>query len=671
MNDFPAPVAARFQAAIAAYRNGAIADAARGFAAVLEAAPDHPDALRLHGLCLVRAGNAAGGLPALARARRISWDDPLAHLHFGIGLQEAGRHARAAAVLRRAAALAPGNPAVWINFAAPLIALGHAPAARAAARRAIALVPDAPEPHYTLGLAELAAGDPRAAFAAFRAAIERRADFAPAWLNLALAAYRAGEVGTATAAMRRALAVDPGNAAAAANLAAFLLLGGDTEEALTLLRAALARDPASVPARLNLANTLLLDREPAEALAILQGPAPPGREGKHWRAHRALALLQTGEPDAARAELDAIAPPYGDAEILILWRRIALAPPDAVEDLAARMAVLLDDDSFLPEHRIIGHFELARFRHARGDPARAFAHWTAGHRLLARFQPYDRATVRAFTDASIAAFDAARLAGARAGNADPRPVFVVGMPRSGTTLTEQILAAHRDVHGAGERPALHRLIRDLAGSAETADGARALAALDAAALDRAAAAYVAELAAEAPGAARIIDKMPSNARHLGFLALLLPGARFIHCRRDPRDIGLSIFQLRFFGYHPYAHDLADLGFAIAAHERLMDHWRAILGERLLEVALTDWVEDFRGTLARVLTFLGLEYDPACERFHERTDRVRTASAEQVRQPVNARGIGRYRDYAAYLEPLFVELRAAGLTDFVAGPAPPG
>lgn len=662
MNELRPAAAAAFAEALADYSAGRAAAAAEGFAAVVAVAPGHADALRLYGLALTRSGRAGEGLPYLARARRLAWHEPLAHLHHGIGLLEAGRPARAAAVLRRAATLAPQNPAVWVNFSAALLALGQAPAARAAARRALDAAPALAEAHYAFGLANLALGDLNAAHAAFLGALERRRDFAPAWLNLGLVRYRAGNVGGAMAAMREALQADPANAEAEANLAAFLLLGGDTEEALERLRGVVARRPDCVAARINLANALLLERRPQEALALLDGSPPPGREGKHWQAHRVLALVETGRGPQARAELAAIAPPYGDAAILIQWRRVAFAPPDAALPLAAEMADLVEDAAMLPEHRIIGHFDLARFYHRRGMKDAAIGHWSRGHKLLGRFQPFSRPALQEFVDTSIAAFDAARLAGPAASDPDAAPVFVVGMPRSGTTLMEQILAAHPLVFGAGERPAVHRLIRSLAGGVETANSARALAALDDAALTGAAAGFLDELHRAAPGTAlRIVDKMPANARHLGFLALLLPGARFIHCRRDPRDIGLSIFQLRFFGYHPYAHDLGDLGFALAEHERLMAHWRSVLGaERLIEVELTDWSDDFIATLQRVLTFLDLPYDPACERFYEQTRPVRTASAQQVRQPINRAGIGRFRNYLAQLEPLFAELDRAGL-----------
>jgi Sulfotransferase family len=154
--------------------------------------------------------------------------------------------------------------------------------------------------------------------------------------------------------------------------------------------------------------------------------------------------------------------------------------------------------------------------------------------------------------------------------------------------------------------------------------------------------------------------MPGNFAYLGLVALMLPGARIIHCTRDPRDIGLSIFTFRFYGYHPYGHDLADLGWYIGQHERLMEHWRAAVPNPILTLPLKDWVEDFNGTLHRVLDFLELRFDLACERFYERDSRVRTVSRTQVRQPVNARGLGRWRAHEQQLQPLITELRAQGI-----------
>ena len=178
-------------------------------------------------------------------------------------------------------------------------------------------------------------------------------------------------------------------------------------------------------------------------------------------------------------------------------------------------------------------------------------------------------------------------------------------------------------------------------------------------LDAAAAGYLDEMHALAPSKSRVVDKMPANYRYVWLIALLFPGAKIIHCTRDPRDIGLSIFTYRFHGEHGNAHDVGDLGWTIAQQERLMAHWKATLPTPILTVRLADWVEDFDATLARALTFLDLTPDANCARFHESDRRVRTVSRAQMRRPVNARRLQRWKAYAAELEPLIAELRRGG------------
>ncbi len=324
----------------------------------------------------------------------------------------------------------------------------------------------------------------------------------------------------------------------------------------------------------------------------------------------------------------------------------------------------------VPEHAIMARYDLAKFWSGQNDHPRAFAHWVEGHKLLGGSQPFSRERHAAFVDANIAQFSVERFRdGPRAHNTDPAPVFIVGMPRSGTTLTEQILAAHREVHGAGERMALAQTFAQLGGSLDHADRIARLAALDRPALDAAAERYLAEMKALAPDKARVVDKLPGNFNYLGLVGMLLPGARIIHCVRDPRDIGLSIFTVRFHGVHAYAHDLGELGWYIGQHDRLMAHWRAALPNPILTVHLSDWVEVFDATLAKVLTHLDLPPDANCARFYESDSRVRTVSRAQVRQLVNARGLGRWLTYRNELAPLIAELDTAGsLRDWPPAPA---
>ena len=634
------------------------------FDAALQHAPDDPTLLRLRGLALTRAGEAADGIPFLARAREIAPEQPLTHLHYGIGLQALRRFAEAADIFEACLALLPHNPAPALNLAAARLDLGQIESAHAAASEAVARAPDSAEAHYLLGLAELAAYRFAVARDEFIEATRLNPKISKAWLNLGVARYRLSDVQGAIDAMKKCLAVEPQNSMAEVNLAVLGAMRGQQEEAINRLRSVLARDPDCVAARVNLGSQLVIDREPGLALDVLTGSPPAGSLGVQWRAQRMSALLQLGRRAEARAELDAIEGPLGDAEILIAWRRLLFAVSarqrEQAERLALRIAALADDEAGpLLEHRIIAHFDLARFRNSRRERKRAFDHWIKGHALIARSQPFSRSDYGEFFAATKEAYSRERLAdGPRANNRDMTPLFIAGLPRSGTTLMEQILSAHSAVHGAGERPDLHDGLSRLVGPPQQAGSVRKAAGLTAAALSAAARQYLVELHKLAPGARYIADKMPGNALHLGFIATLLPRARIILCERDPRDIALSIFQLRFFGYHPYAHDLRDLGWYIGEHQKLMDHWCEVLPLPILKVRLDDWVNDFQGTLKRVLDFLELPYEEACERFYETSRKVRTASVDQVRKPVNARGVGRWHTYVAELEPVLDELDRA-------------
>jgi tetratricopeptide (TPR) repeat protein len=545
---------------------------------------------------------------------------------------------------------------------------GDRHAALAAAQQASAAAPETPAGHYALGEAFTALGDDAGAVAAFAAALRLAPAWADAWVNLGLARYRQGGMWAAKQAMREALRVAPGHPAATANLGAFMRITGEAEAGEALLRETLAVTPDAMGARLNLVAELLQRERGAEALALLDA-APTGPSGAwpQWHLARALANLQLGRTLPARAALADFAalgtiPP--ELAPLYHWRRVLLAKLErdepaelaAARDMAASIPEM--GPNAVPEHRIMAHYELAQFFSARGEKAAAFAHWSEGHKLLRLSQPFSRPAFAAYIDSTTAAFSAARFASLpRAANRDPAPVFITGMPRSGTTLCEQILAAHAQVHGAGERVALGAMFSRLGGNGP--DAPARIAALDAATLDDAAAKYLAELHALAPNKTRIVDKMPGNELYLGLAALMLPGSKIIHCVRDPRDIGLSIWTFRFHGEHPYAHDLADLGWTIAQRARLVDHWRAVLPNPILTVALQDWVQDFAGTLGRVLAFLDLPPDPACDRFYEYDRDVRTVSRAQVRQPVHARGLGRWHAYAPQLAPLIAELKSAG------------
>ena len=245
-----------------------------------------------------------------------------------------------------------------------------------------------------------------------------------------------------------------------------------------------------------------------------------------------------------------------------------------------------------------------------------------------------------------------------AGQGDPssRPVFIVGMPRSGTSLVEQILASHPDCFGAGELPNLGLQARSL--GARPSKRILELEPEELAALGRA---YLESLPADSAGAARVTDKMPANWLHLGLAAAVLPGARVIWCRRDAMDVCFSIYAQQFTHQdaYPYAFDLEDIASEYRCCERLMEHWTRTLPIPLHEVRYERLVEDLEGVTASLLEFCGLPFDARCLRFHETDRRVGTASNWQVRQPLYRSSLARWRLFESQLGPLRSALGHAG------------
>jgi len=282
----------------------------------------------------------------------------------------------------------------------------------------------------------------------------------------------------------------------------------------------------------------------------------------------------------------------------------------------------------------------------------AFAAYRRGNEAVA--VSFDTDAWRRSTDEIIAAFSPEQFARLpRATNDSSVPVFIVGMPRCGSTLVETIIDAHPEAHGAGELTTLH----DLAGSLAFDIGSdlpwpRCVADLAGNDVDAIGRRYLDHMTPLAPDARRIVDKLPANYLRVGLIGLILPEARIIHCRRHPLDVCFSCYMHPFDpAVHPYSTRLADLGAVYVDYERLMTHWRDTLGIPMLEVQYETLVEDQERVTREIIEFCGLDWDDRCLRFHERRRVVLTASYEQVTKPIYSSAVGRYRDYERHLGPL--------------------
>jgi tetratricopeptide (TPR) repeat protein len=482
-------------------------------------------------------------------------------------------------------------------------------------------------------------------------------------LATALQLHRAGRLDEAERGYRLILGAEPQHAQALHLLGMIAAPRGNYAEAADLIGRSLALEPDVAEAHYNLGVALQGLRRTEEAVEAYRRSLQlkPNVAGTHLEL--STALQELGFPDEARTAVErALAlDPASASAWHVRGDLKTYAPGDP--DIARMEALLASGRGLSGDDRILLEFALGKAWMDVGDAERAFAHLDAANRQKRAGFAYDAQADIAWLAAIAEGLPAQRL-GELAGAGDPSdlPVFVVGMPRSGTTLVEQILASHPQIQGAGELLALEDVIgRDWERDdlAETylrrVDG---LTKPDLAALGRA---YVERVSPLAAGRPRVVDKAPGNFRLAGLISLMLPNARIIHCRRDPVDTCLSCYTRNFSGRVRYAFDLGELGRYYRAYEALMAHWRAVLPpERFIEVDYEAVVGDLEPQARRMIAFCGLDWDPACLNFHATRRAVRTISVNQVRRPLYSSSIARWKPYERQLGALLGELNAPPL-----------
>ncbi|MEI9987347.1 MAG: sulfotransferase [Aliidongia sp.] len=578
---------------------------------------------------------------------------------------------RAACATRRGAyrlalAAAPEHWPALSNFGWMLVQSGRMEEGQALCRRAASLASADALPAQNLARTLLEYGRLDEAMAVLEEAIERTPNAPLLSLLIGMAWDELGEVEDARQWLGRALRLDE------KLLEARVRIGR--------LEADLDNDQAA----LEIFDQVLAIEPPAGRRADRQGEGSvgPGRcPTARVATHRAAIELY---PEFAplHAALGNTLSSAGDIEGAVACQREAIAlnarcmPAYAgllttlrhkASDAERDAAVALLDAPWMTDERRSGlRFGLAAYYDGKGDWAAAAEQMIVANALRKasderRHRGYEPEQYEALADRLIESFTPElfdRLKGM--GSPSERPVFIVGMPRSGTTLTEQIIASHGQAYGAGERPFARQslgILPQIMHRAED-DPLTCLAAADATALEVAATWHLDRLAALDGGAAlRVVDKMPDNYAFLGWLAVLFPRARFIYCRRDLRDVALSCWITNFSAIR-WANDLDHLTQRILQHKRIMAHWREVLPVRVLEVDYEEMVADQEGQSRRLIEWLGLEWDESCLSFHKTERLVRTASVTQVRQPIYQRSVARWQRYEAMLAPLLERLTAA-------------
>jgi len=576
------------------------------------------------------------------------------HFEGAVRLHRQNRLLEAEAQYRQVLQAEPGHAGALHLLGLLCIQTGRIGEAEALLRRAAAAAPREAEIRNHLGLLLLRLGRPGEAAAECAAALESRPDFADALGNLGLAYGMLGEPEKALGFLERALALSPDDPEIRRNLGEGQLRLGKHEAALACFDKVLAVRPHAIAALLGRGEALAALGRQDYALAAIERALAVDPDYAAAHCARGTVLKQLGRfPESQESFARAVALAPGNPSYHFA---LAESAPFTEGDarLSALEALAKDDSRFSGQQKAELHFALFKAYDELKRPEEAFAHLEQGNRLYRAIVPYDEAAVFAFFRELEETYTPKAVAARRgAGHASELPVFVVGMPRSGTTLVEQVLASHPEAFGAGELLFVQDLILDGAAGTEYPAGLETLKAEE---LRRFGAAYAERLRGRAPQARRIVDKLPANFRHLGLLHLALPKARIVHVRRDARDTCFSCYSRLFASGLNYAYDLGELGRYYKAYEGLMAHWRALLPQDvLLEIRYETLVADFEAEARRLIAFCGLDWDEHCLRFHETKRAVRTLSEFQVRRPLFASSIGRWRVYEQWLGPLTAAL----------------
>jgi tetratricopeptide (TPR) repeat protein len=612
------------------------------------------------GLIFLAQGSPAAAVLQLQMALRLQPDNAMTWNNLGNALRLQGDKVQALAHFRQALRRDPSQVEAHCNLGQLLLEERQPAEALPHCREAVRLRPNSPEAHNNLGNVLRALGQPTEARACYAEALRLNPDLALTYRNMGQALQQEQRSADAVVWYEQALQLDPGLTCT------HCFLGSAFEELEKMEAAGLAYekavqlDPDHAEAHNGLGWARHEQGDPAGALEHYQAALRLKPDLAPALLNLGLLRVEQGDFPAAEQtfrELLRREPRHAAAQAqlaMLLGKRLPTADEAALRALLAEPS--LDEMDRRSLHFAAAHLDDARGRydqaadHARQANALALAD---RHR---RGKAYDAADHTRFVDQVLAVFTPELFERVRGFGLDStRPVFIVGLPRSGTTLTEQILVGHSRVFGAGEL----RLSRDsfeaLAGSRAGDDAAlAAVERLDRDTVQRLGQRHLERLAARSPTAELVVDKMPDNYLFLGLLATLFPRAKFIHCRRDLRDTAVSCWMTNF-RQISWANDTGDIARRFHDHERLMAHWRRVLPVPLLEVDYEETVADLEGTARRLLAWCGLEWEPACLEFHQARQPVRTASVTQVRQPIYRHAVARWKNYDQALGPLFAQL----------------
>jgi tetratricopeptide (TPR) repeat protein len=636
--------------ALAMLRAGRFASAERRLRAIQASAPGDVNSSRLLGTALLAQDKVQPALEILERTVAAAPQFWLARTDLARALRAAGRWEEARAAVRRVVEAAPTLDTAWLAYGDVLVDLEKYPDARFAYEQARLMDPYRPRIEEATGALENEDG--KTAEAIFRDILKLDASHVGALCGLAAVSLTVSRAQDAVRLLKHALKQSAHLPLAWRGLSQALLAQGHLPEAESAVRRLLKIEDENPNNWVVLGTVYTRLMRQQDALTAFEEAARrnPGEVRLRLSVgHLNKTLGRRSECEQAYRRCLEMDPTMGEA----YWSLADLKNYVFSDAEIASMQSLLKGDDGGDEDQAHLHFALGRAFEHKQDYSAAFDHYAIGNRRRRKTVPFDISAFENKTRRVRTCFDAAFFAArSGCGYLDPSPIFIVGLPRSGSTLVEQILASHSCVEGTFELPNLLTIVREFDHADAVHDAyPEIVCSAPAEHLHNLGRRYIEETVPLRGARPYFIDKMPNNFSHVGLIHAILPRAVIIDARRHPMDACFSTYKQHFAEGQSFSYDLEDLGRYYRCYLTLMDHWDAVLPGKVLRLQYEQLIREPEAQIRRILSHCSLPFEPACLSFHETKRPVRTASAEQVRQPLYTSGVGYWRHFEANLEPL--------------------
>lgn len=619
---------------------------------ILESVPDQPAALNLLGVIANREGQSELAVSLITKAISKQPDYFKAHNNLGNVLERLGNLKDAADSYRKATDIEPGFALAHSNLGNVLKRMGEFDHAIESYKRTLAINPSLMAAQNNLGNALRELGKHEEAVSCFRNAISIKSDFPEAHFNLGNALRELGKLEEASTCYRKSISLKPDFADAHNNLGSVICETGNIREAIDCYREALTHKPDFAEAYSNLGAALRTLGIVDEAIASFRQSLVHKPNCAEVHNNLGNALRDQGKLDEATNSYKTalnIKPDFAEAHRHLS----AMKKFSEYDDDFRLMEATYSKPDLNDYDKMHLAFGLGKAHEDLREYEQAFDFYRLGNSLKRMSLEFSIETFIQTVDALKEIFTAEffREHGA-SGYPDPSPIFILGMPRSGTTLVEQIIASHTDVYGAGELNHLGHIVESLFGNVSDNNFKQVVSQSSVSKFTKAGNDYVDLVKQGVDGARFITDKMPHNFLYIGMIKLILPEAKIVHCCRDARDNCLSIYKNLFQASgHSYAYDLGELGEYYNKYQDLMEHWRTILPNVIYDIQYEDIVANQEAESRSLLSHCGLEWDEACLEFYNSKRAVKTTSAVQVRKPVYKDSVQLWQNYEKGLAPL--------------------